>query len=457
MAAPQQTLCYRTGMRAHARALLDAALQPHHELTWLFEPQASWRLLLEDLYEAHNRIDAQLYMLVDDEVGAAFVHALVAARQRGVAVRLLLDGVGSANTTMGLLDQLIDAGVELRVYGPVRLSVPWRRWLRRNHRKVFVIDGVVAHVTGRNVGNVYYGEDHPTSGRRTWLDAGVRVRGPVVAELAAHLHMDWEARLWATEPLQLRQLWRHDVETESTVDARRAMRKARQLMWHLWSTRGTPLARAERQSAEAPAPPPAVRVRDMPALPEPGSRVWAAWNLGHAKTAHANLLYLRAIRQCNTELWLAQSYFVPDRALRRALVFAGRRGVRVHLLLPDPAVSDLPWVSLAGQHALGDILEAGARVWYVPERMLHAKLGVFDRSLWTVGSANLDPLSRQRNLELNLVGRGEHEAAALQGVLERWTENAHLITLAAWRARPLKTRLVERALWSLRGLYQSLG
>ena len=448
-------------------ALFDSALVPGHALTWLFDPVSSWQLLLQDIAEAQSRIDIQLYMLTPDLFGQQFADALVAARSRGVAVRMLLDGVGSASTTMGLLDQLLSAGVELRVFGPVRLSVPWRRWLRRNHRKVLVMDGLVAHVTGRNVGGHYYDTDPQQSGPATWIDAGVRVCGPVVAELSTHLQRDWLARRTQTEPLRLHRPLRHEVQAEQRGDSakgaarattRAALRQARQLLWHLWAARGgTPLAKAERRSSYVAPAEPAMCLRQLPALPMPGSRVWVAWNLGKSRTAYVNLAYIKAIRQARHDIWLAQSYFVPDVQLRQALVAAGRRGVQIHLLLPDPAVSDIPLAALASQHILGELLTVGARVWYVQNRMLHAKLGVVDGVWWTVGSANLDPLSRQRNLEANLVGRGQAEAATLIAAVQRWQEEAHQVTLQGWTNRPLLSKLSETVLWSLRGLYRTLG
>lgn len=361
---------------------------PGHRVRFLTDGHKAWQVLLHDLDAARATIDVQLYMLVADAVGEAFVEALVRASSRGVAVRLMIDGVGSMEI-LGhpLLDRLEAAGVQVHVFGPIRLSVPWRRWMRRNHRKVAVLDDAVAHVSGMNVSKHYYALERKDA---TWADAGVRLQGPVVAEVAAQLQQDWPGR-------RLRPLKRHEPF-------------------------------------------------------EDGSLVAVAFNRGLARNADANRRYLQAVRSARKSISIAQAYFLPERGLMRALVRAAKRGVEVRVLIPALSSSDVLVVSLATDFAVGRLLAAGVRVATVEARMLHAKLAIVDGHWWTVGSANLDPLSRQRNLEANAVGLGQAESRVLVRWFEEMWREARETTHDAWQHRPLWQKAMGALLWLFRPL-----
>lgn len=404
---------------------LVRAMQPGHRLHLSADAEKAWQELLLCVECAQRTIDIQLYMLVDDARGRQFTAALTAALRRGVAVRLMLDGVGSMELPDTALAQFLQAGGEFRVFGPIWRSVPWRHWKRRNHRKVFIFDGTSAIVTGRNVGDQYYSApgDADDDKARVWLDIGAWVQGPAVARLLTALHRDWADRLRRTGRLV----------------------KLHQSFARVF---GTPIARAEARSLSHPhLAQPAGPV--SPVLPS-GPRVAALLNLGHRRTAHANRAYLQAIRAATQSIWLAHSYFLPERELQRALMAAARRGVRVVVLLPDAAVNDVQAVALASMHGLPPLLRAGIEVYTLRGPMLHAKAGVVDGTWWTIGSANLDPLSRQRNLEANLAGADARDAAQLLQQLEKWRELGHPWTLADHHQQPWWQRVLGWFLWKFR-------
>lgn len=411
-----------TALSRHPNGLgdLQRGLRPGHRIRLLLDSHEAWRVLCQQLDGAHQSIDIQLYMLCADAAGDAFVAALERARGRGVAVRLVLDGLGSSDLNGPLLQRLVDAGVQLRVFGPIHLAVPWRRWMRRNHRKVFVVDGKSAIVTGRNIGTDYLALH---AGDPTWRDAGLWLQGPTVRVLAETLRRDW------TGPY-LRQ-------------GRRRLVWSRISAWFAGH-----LVRAELQSRALGLPPlPAAHA----AQPQPqGVRLGAALNLGKPAEAYANLRYLQAVRAARRDVTLAQAYFLPDRALVRALQAATRRGVRVRLVLPDPATSDVRTMALASMHGLGALIAAGIEVHFAHGPMLHAKVGVVDGVWWTVGSANLDPLSRRNNLEANIVGYGRSEAAVLLAAMDGWIASAQRVDAQSHARRPLWQRWLGRWLWRLR-------
>lgn len=372
--------------RQHA---LDAGMQPGHHVQMLADAFQAWQVLVGDLEAAQHAISAEVYLMADDAVGQAFAQALERARQRGVVVRIVLDGLGSFSLSVAMLDRLRAVGVEVKVFAGLRPTQPWHHFARRNHRKVFVIDDHIAHVGGRNLSRDYYALS-PTD--PTWTDLTVRVEGPLVADISRALRAGWTSR---------------------------------------------------RQRSGA--------IRPRPGRPiSAGCVATAALNHGHIRGAEASRRYLQAARAARHSLLLAQSYFVPEIAMRRAIRQAALRGVDVRILVPDLAVMDVAIVSLASMHALGGLLGSGVRVFLAQQRMMHAKFGVVDGHWWTAGSDNLDPLSRQRNLEANIVGLGASEATQLTQYFETLCAGSVELTLATWHARPWWQKLLGAVAWAFR-------
>ncbi|MBM4344660.1 MAG: phosphatidylserine/phosphatidylglycerophosphate/cardiolipin synthase family protein [Deltaproteobacteria bacterium] len=407
-------------MTSHDRAP-DRTVQAGHLVEFLLDAGHAWQATLAALDGARRVIDGQLYCLHADAVGDAFVAALVRARGRGVVVRLVLDGLGSATTAERQLADLVGAGVLLRVFGPLRIGVPWRYWMRRNHRKVFCMDDEVALVGGRNVGDAYFAPDGVLTGR--WLDAGLLVRGPLVHDVAALLRADWQGRMRAGH----RRDWLWDLTPAKDRPGRRLAAAART---------------AHRPHAAAP--PPAI-----PCAPCGPTRAALAVNHGALRTGLANSAYAAAVRAAQRDICLANAYFLPGRRLRLALLAASRRAVRVRILLPAFRVNDVRVAGLAMEHGLSRFLRHGAEVRLVTHTMLHAKFGVVDGDAWwTVGSANMDRLSLHRNLEANVVGQGD--CAPLRAAFEQWWAQAEPWTLAKARSRPWWRKLLGWLAWQAR-------
>lgn len=398
----------------------DRRLLAGHSVDWLLDAAVAWPTLLNALGGAKLSLDIQLYALHADPIGDAFVQALVHARQRGVHVRLVLDGIGSSATSAMQWRALVDAGVQLGVFGPVRLAVPWRQWLRRNHRKVLVIDAHSLHIGGRNVGNTYY--PLGSVAQPCWLDAGVVIHGPVVAEFIRLLQADWQGRLRSGR----RRDWLVRLATH--------LRPSPSMLVQL------SVGRKAQAAAHLGPPVPLAAVGTTP--------VGMAVNHGSLRTAVANTAYTQAIKRATTQIWLASAYFLPGRQLRQALLAALRRGVQVRLLLPSNRVNDVYVAGCAMIHGLTAFMHAGAQVRLVQDVMLHAKFGIVDGVWWTVGSANLDRLSLHRNLEANVVGSGDCEPLVV--TFEQWWQAAQPWTLQQARALGVGDRLLGWFAWQLR-------
>jgi len=353
--------------------------------------------LLAAIDHAQTEIHLETYIFQDDVTGRAVATALSRAAQRGVAVRVLVDGFGSRNFAAGLGAAMTRDGVEVMTYRPEAGNLPLRRHrLRRLHRKLSVFDGRLAFVGGINM------LDDLDGGLSTAprFDYAVRVEGPLVKPVHATMRHVWRLVRWA---------------------------------------------RLGRRP-----PPPAA----MPRGPEVSGSVVAALlvrdNLRHRRDIES--AYLAAIESAQNEIIIANAYFLPGRRLRRALLQAAGRGVKITLLLQGRVEYFLQ--HYATQSLYDRLLRAGVRVFeYVPG-YLHAKVAVIDGEWATVGSSNIDPFSLLLAREANLVVRDTAFATQLRSSLQQALDTAaDEVGRKDHRRRPWWTRLAgSLAYWAVRML-----
>src|SRR4051812_27634357 len=165
---------------------------------------------------ASRSITVDSYILADDKVGNRFATALGAAASRGVRVRLLQDWLGArGEASRAFWGRLQKSGVELRWFNPFRFETPLA-WLRRNHRKSFVVDRRVGFVTGLCIAQRWQGD--PERGIPAWRDTGVQIEGPAIADLANAFQATWNEAGPPAEPSHL--LSREEIPAAGLVSAR---------------------------------------------------------------------------------------------------------------------------------------------------------------------------------------------------------------------------------------------
>lgn len=134
-------------------------------LKWLFTGREIFPAMLAAITAAQKSIKLETYIYSNGKVGKQFLETLLAAAQRGVHIRVMVDDAGSWFLPGNFFRPLIDAGAEVRRFNPLNL---WRFGVR-NHRKLLVCDDSVAFVGGFNVTDEYDG-DGIVQG---WFDLGV--------------------------------------------------------------------------------------------------------------------------------------------------------------------------------------------------------------------------------------------------------------------------------------------
>jgi cardiolipin synthase len=141
-------------------------------------------------------------------------------------------------------------------------------------------------------------------------------------------------------------------------------------------------------------------------------------------------------------------YFLPDRAMRKALVRTAQRGVNVRVLVPG-ALSDQRLVRLASRRMYRELLEGGVRIFEYRPSMTHVKALIVDGIWAVVGTTNVDNRSFEHNDEVNVAARHAAVAARLRRDFEADLGASDEVRLEDWRARPVLEKLVGPVCWIL--------
>jgi cardiolipin synthase A/B len=145
---------------------------------------------------------------------------------------------------------------------------------------------------------------------------------------------------------------------------------------------------------------------------------------------------------------ISTPYFLPDRALRRALLDMAKRGVSIIVIVPGSA-TDQHWVRLASRRMWGHLLRGGVRIFEFRDAMTHAKVLIVD-NLWVVmGTTNIDNRSFEHNDEVNVALRDPAVAERLLQDYERDLAASDEVTFERWERRPLWEKIVGPFVWIL--------
>jgi cardiolipin synthase len=154
------------------------------------------------------------------------------------------------------------------------------------------------------------------------------------------------------------------------------------------------------------------------------------------------LFFWISFTNARRRLWICNSYFIPDRRLRDAVVARARSGVDVRILVPGNQTDAVP-VQAAGRSYYEELLAAGVRIFEYEPSMMHAKTVVIDGAWSIVGSANMDERSMELNEE-NVMGIADQDFARSieEGVIADFARSRE-IKLDEWQKRSLLRRGLE--------------
>ena len=389
------------------------SLRPDHQLRLLKGAVGFFPALAEAIDAARTEVRLETYMFHFDHSAVSVAEALERAAGRGVAVYVVVDGVGTGEVPAEWQQRWSRAGVHWRVFNPAqgwRVLIP-KRW-RRLHRKLCVVDRTVAFCGGINMLDDFFDPNHGTLAEPRF-DFAVRVQGPLVTDM-----LDTMTRLWSR--LQVAREARQ-LDVSGAVEALRAAAHA-----------GTDLAddtmmkTGDRLEPDRPRGSMATLVlRD---------------NVRYRRAIEGT--YRLAIAQAKSEILIANAYFIPGVQLQRALLRAARRGVKITLLLQGKYEYFMQYH--ASRAVYGPLLAAGVEIIEYEASFLHAKVAVMDSengAVATVGSSNLDPFSLLLAREANLFIRDDAFAAELRThLLEAMTHQGRRVDPAVHEQRSFRPR-----------------
>jgi cardiolipin synthase len=162
-----------------------------------------------------------------------------------------------------------------------------------------------------------------------------------------------------------------------------------------------------------------------------------------AAMSGAGRVYAISVAAAAKEIWIANSYFLPDDTTVGLLVAAVKRGVDVRVIVPSDEHNDVPATKAAGRSSFGALLAGGVKIFEYQPTMFHVKTMVVDGIFSTVGSANLDDRSFHLNEEINLFVYDAAFAGLMRERFEHDLQKCRPYTIDMWKARPLKQRLSE--------------
>ena len=316
-----------------------------------------------------------------DRVG----EAMIAASKRGVKCRVLLDSLGSAAWFKSDWPKRFKAAkIQVTEALPIQFGrFQFRRADLRLHRKIFVIDGETAWTGSMNlVDPRTFKQD---SGVGEWVDAMVRIQGPVVSQFELTFSYDW------------------------SVDNPRVMR---------------------------------FDLRD-PLNHQPAGNALAQ-EFSSGPVYRDDILYqvlLSAILDAREELIITTPYFVPDEGLVQALMAAAHRGVKVKLIVPR--LNDSTLVAWSSRSFYSSLLGAGVEIAEFKGGLLHTKSLLIDERIAIFGSVNFDQRSLRLNFEISLIVYDQAFCSQLKELTTSYLKRSQIINRIGWERRPRWRRLLE--------------
>ena len=368
--------------------LLGPPIVGGNRVTPLRNGNSIFPAMLGAVKAARRTVTFETFIYWSGSIGRDFADALSERARAGVRVHVLLDWVGSAKMKPELLDQMEEAGVEVRRYHPPRWYT-LTKMNNRTHRKILVVDGTVGFTGGVGIADPWLGDAEDDE---HWRDSHYQLDGPAVAQVQAAFLDNW---MKASGEL---------LHGEDYFPA--------------LSVRGDVSAQMFRSDPG-----------------EGGESV--------------RLMYLLSIASARQSVRIAAAYFVPDDLSIETLVAACRRGVHVEIIVPGPFV-DTELTRRASRARWGKLLEAGVVIHEYQPTMYHCKIMIVD-DIWTaVGSTNFDNRSFRLNDEANLNVYDRAFADTQIADFETDRAQSRQITFEMWRNRPWQEKILEHAAALLR-------
>ncbi len=363
--------------------------------TVFFRVDDYFSCLIEDVLSAHRRVIMESYIFAVDGYGKRLIDAMTRVAERGVAVYLLVDGVGSLEYIAQLTRMIRDTKVNFKIFHPLPWQlqqVPWYSFIPmlfikliqgiaelncRDHRKCCIIDERILYTGSFNVVSCV----GVNVGVYDWCDIGVRV-------ISKGLEPVVEAFMAAWNRHKVRKTWREI----------------------------------------------AVYLKGNP---------WVRLNHSWYQRFGLRRAMLKRLRSAKQRVWITNAYFVPDSRFMKTLLEVADRGVEVKILLPSE--SDVSFMPLAARTFYQKMLVYHIEIFEYMPAILHAKTLIIDDWMM-IGSSNLNHRSLLHDLELDVVLRTQLEKKRLVDDFNKKLTEARRVMLSDLVKMPWWKKMVGNLL-----------
>jgi len=368
-----------------------ALLTAKNKVNILQNGTATFSAILEALSEARDHIHLEYYVYEDDKIGNKIKDLLIQKASQGLEVRLIIDAIGSWSLSKRFLRELKKSGVEVGIFMPVRFPLVANKINYRNHRKIIVVDGKVGFIGGLNIADRYI---EGTIELGEWRDTHLKLEGDAVQSLQTVFITDWY------------------FVTKSYL-------------------------RGDRYF-----PPHSVQNQLLVQITSSGpDSDWS--NIMQA--------YFTAITTAEKFIYISTPYFMPNESILTALKTAALSGVDVKLILPGR--SDLNTMRYGSISYAEELIRAGVHVFIYQKGFNHGKIMMVDGVFSSIGTANMDGRSFNKNFEVNALIYDPKIADEMRESFLQDIADSEEIRLQEFLIRPRKQKIKESLCRVLGPLY----
>ncbi len=368
-----------TGLANLVGSLTWTQALPGNRINPLVDGDQAYPEMLRAIENAGRSVSLVSYIFDSDRAGEAFSQALKKAHHRGVAVRVLIDEIGSRYSRPNMVRRLKSEGIPCVSFLPTRTPRLFKYANLRNHRKILVVDGKIGFTGGTNIREGHWRSLKPADPAQC---LHFRVEGPVVSHLQKAFIMDWAFASGETlEGLA----WLPEIKRTGPV----------------WA-------------------------RGIPDGPDEDFETLKDTLLAALSAA------IHTVRICTP-------YFLPDVTLIRAIAIAAMRGVDVRICIPEK--NNMPMVAWAAAAQFWQLLEKDVQIYFTPPPFDHTKLFVVD-GIWSlIGSTNWDARSLRLNFEFNVECYDEALGEKLKKIVDEKISRGRMIKMRDVKNRSFPVQL----------------
>jgi len=359
-----------------------AFLSKHNKVELLVNGETAFPAMLESIKKAKHFIHLEFYRISNDYTGNSFFDALEEKANEGVKVRLIYDDVGSIDINKKLKTNLRNRGIECWPFMPVKFPSFTSRINFRDHRKILIIDGEIAFIGGINLRDAY---DNSLGNALFWKDLNIKIEGDAVNSLQLLFFLNWYFVSDEQLPINASFFKKNNIKEVCPIQI----------------------------AASGPD-------SDWPSIMQS---------------------YFEGINAAQKSVKISTPYFVPNESIVTALRTSALSGISVELIIPinpDSIIAKAVSISYLGQ-----LLEAGVKVYLYKRGMIHSKFMAVDGTFCSIGSANLDIRSFEYNFEVNAIIYNSEITQKLEQEFTNDKADCYEINQEQWENRPIQKKLIQ--------------